>query len=154
MHISNLVYQLPSEMLCAAERPWPSAPVYIPETALCHSFRLVTKDKTNLGMPYSPLGLPLLSYLRKGKMNSHCRQLHLPSSPLQSQSTQQLQQIRKGRALWKLVREDEGSRKEWREWLPHAEQEKEHTPAQHELSAEASNKGNNQLFLKLLTFLK
>lgn len=105
-----------------------------------------------VGMPYSRLGPPLLSFQRKGKMNSHGRQLHLPSSPLQSQSTQQLQQIRKGRALWKSVREDEGSRKEWRGWFPHAEQEKKHTPAQHELSAEARNKGNNQLFPKLLTF--
>lgn len=156
MHISNLVYQLPGEMPCAAERPWPLASLYTPDTecTLPHVLISCQRQDQTVGMPYSPLAPPHLSYQRKGEKNSHCTQLHLPSSPLQSQCTQQLQQIRKRRALWKSVQEDEGSRKEWREWFPRAEQEKEHTPAQHELSAETSNKGNNQLFLKLLRFSK
>lgn len=45
-------------------------------------------------------------------------------------------------------------RKEWRGWFAVAEQGKQHTPAQYELFAEASNNGNNQRFLILLMFKK
>lgn len=56
MHISNLVYQLPSEMPCVAERPWPLASLYTPdaESALCHVFLLLIKDKTRLCECHTP----------------------------------------------------------------------------------------------------
>lgn len=56
MHISNLVYKLPSEMPCVAERPWPLASSYTPgaESALCHVFLLVIKDKTRLCECHTP----------------------------------------------------------------------------------------------------
>lgn len=105
-------------------------------------------------MPYSPLGPPLFSYRIKGEMNSHGGKPCLTSSPLSSQSTQQLQHIQRGKALWKSVQEDERWKKEERGWFAVVEQEKGHTPPQHELFAEISNNGNNQLFLTLLMFKK
>lgn len=62
MHISNLVYQLPSEMPCVAELPWPLASLYTPdaESAFCHVFLLVTKDKTKLWQcPTPPWDFPI-----------------------------------------------------------------------------------------------
>lgn len=116
-------------------------------------FLLVIKDKARLCECHTPPpGPPLFSYQIKGEMNSHGRKPYITSSPLSSQSTQQLQHIQRGKALWKSVQGAEGWGKEGRGWFAVAEQEKRHTPAQHELFAEISNNSINQLFLILLMF--
>lgn len=156
MHISNLVYKLPSEMPCVAERPWPLASLYTPdaESALCHVFLLLIKDKTRLCECHTPLWDLPSSHIKESVRWTATADSYT-SHPLLCNLRALSSSNKYGRgALWKSVREDEGSRKECRGWFPRAEREKEHTPAQHELSAEASNKGNNQVFLNLLTFLK